>query len=143
VQRIQGPEQEPEETAQEVASNRLQGLLSSFSILQQDGRALIDQIRLSLHRMRSLRDQLQKHHNSGVKDSGDGSEGGRLKHFQIQYGLTPRETEVAALLMQGRSNTAIAAALQISTHTARHHTQRVLTKLGVHSRAEAGAKLRA
>jgi DNA-binding CsgD family transcriptional regulator len=32
--------------------------------------------------------------------------------------------------------------LGISAHTARHHTQRVLAKLKVHSRAEAGAKLR-
>jgi DNA-binding CsgD family transcriptional regulator len=49
---------------------------------------------------------------------------------------------VAAMLAQGRSNSAIAAALRISTHTARHHTQRVLAKLGVHSRAQAGAKVR-
>jgi hypothetical protein len=27
-------------------------------------------------------------------------------------------------------------------HTARHHTQRILSKLEVHSRGEAGAKLR-
>ena len=32
--------------------------------------------------------------------------------------------------------------LGISPHTARHHTQRVLDKLGVHSRAAAGARLR-
>ena len=46
------------------------------------------------------------------------------------------------LLAQGRSNVAIAKTLGISTHTARHHTQRVLAKMRVHSRAEAGAKLR-
>jgi DNA-binding NarL/FixJ family response regulator len=143
VQRMQDPEREPEDTAPEEASNRLQDLLASFSVLRQDGRALIDQIRLSLLEMRELRQQLQEHHNTAVRESGDGSGRGRLAYFQIQYGLTPRETEVAALLAQGRSNTAIATALQISSHTARHHTQRVLTKLGVHSRAEAGAKLRA
>ena len=59
-----------------------------------------------------------------------------------QYGFTGREAEVARLLAQGRRNSAIAAELGISAHTARHHTQRVLAKLGVHSRAEAGAKLR-
>jgi DNA-binding NarL/FixJ family response regulator len=58
------------------------------------------------------------------------------------YGLTEREIEVARLLAEGRRNTAIAGALGISPHTARHHTQRVLAKLGVHSRAEAGARLR-
>jgi len=59
-----------------------------------------------------------------------------------EYGLTEREVEVARLLAEGRRNIAIASALGISPHTARHHTQRVLAKLGVHSRAEAGAKLR-
>ena len=58
------------------------------------------------------------------------------------YGLTEREIEVAKLLAEGRRNTAIAGTLGISPHTARHHTQRVLAKLGVHSRAEAGARLR-
>jgi DNA-binding NarL/FixJ family response regulator len=56
--------------------------------------------------------------------------------------LTRREAEVAELLSQGRSNQAIARALNISEHTARHHTQRILSKLEVHSRGEAGAKLR-
>ena len=59
-----------------------------------------------------------------------------------QFGLTGREIEVARLLSEGRRNAAIAVTLGISPHTARHHTQRVLAKLGVHSRAEAGAKLR-
>jgi DNA-binding CsgD family transcriptional regulator len=62
--------------------------------------------------------------------------------LQDEYGLTPREVEVALLLSQGLSNSALARQLGISPHTARHHTQRVLGKLGVHSRAEAGARLR-
>ena len=53
-----------------------------------------------------------------------------------RYGLTAREEEVARLLLSGRSNEAIAQILQISAHTARHHTQRVLEKTGAHSRAE-------
>lgn len=58
------------------------------------------------------------------------------------YGLTERESDVARLLAEGRRNWAIATELGISPHTARHHTQRVLAKLGVHSRAEAVARLR-
>jgi DNA-binding NarL/FixJ family response regulator len=50
--------------------------------------------------------------------------------------------QVAMLLAEGRSNEDVAAALQVSPHTARHHTQHVLAKLGVHSRAQAGAKIR-
>jgi DNA-binding CsgD family transcriptional regulator len=60
-----------------------------------------------------------------------------------QFGLTQREAQVARLLSQGRSNQAIARDLEISEHTARHHTQRILAKLEVHSRGEAGAKIRA
>ncbi|HKT59307.1 MAG TPA: LuxR C-terminal-related transcriptional regulator [Gemmatimonadales bacterium] len=62
--------------------------------------------------------------------------------LQDEYGMTPREVEVAHLLSEGLSNSALARRLGISPHTARHHTQRVLGKLGVHSRAEAGARLR-
>jgi DNA-binding NarL/FixJ family response regulator len=59
-----------------------------------------------------------------------------------RYGLTRRELEVARLLARGKSNAVIADELRISGHTARHHTQRILSKLAVHSRSEAGAKLR-
>lgn len=140
MQRTQRPERAQDRTAPK-ASDRLQDLLSSFAILRQDGEILIDQIRMSLNEMRKLRQQLQEH-RSLTGRGGAGPRRGHLAYFQSKYDLTPRETEVADLLAQGRSNTAIAAALRISTHTARHHTQRVLTKLGVHSRAEAGAKLR-
>jgi DNA-binding CsgD family transcriptional regulator len=55
--------------------------------------------------------------------------------------LTAREAEVARLLALGRSNGAIAAALGISAHTARHHTESVMAKLGVRSRAAVAARL--
>jgi DNA-binding CsgD family transcriptional regulator len=64
------------------------------------------------------------------------------RHLQVEYGMTPREVEVAILLAEGCSNSIVARRLGISPHTARHHTQRVLGKLGVHSRSEAGALLR-
>jgi DNA-binding CsgD family transcriptional regulator len=52
-----------------------------------------------------------------------------------RYGLTLREIEVTRLLLRGESNREIADRLNISEHTARHHTERVLGKLGVRSRA--------
>jgi len=52
-----------------------------------------------------------------------------------RYGLTGREIEVTRLLLRGESNKEIADRLNISEHTARHHTERVLGKLGVRSRA--------
>ncbi|GLC25665.1 helix-turn-helix transcriptional regulator [Roseisolibacter agri] len=55
--------------------------------------------------------------------------------------LTPREAEVARLLARRATNTEVAAALGVSPHTARHHAQRVLEKLGLRSRRELGALL--
>jgi DNA-binding CsgD family transcriptional regulator len=60
-----------------------------------------------------------------------------------QYGLTARELQVAGLLAQGRSSAQVARELSFTVHTARRHTEHVLLKLGLHSRAEVGAKLRA
>jgi DNA-binding CsgD family transcriptional regulator len=56
--------------------------------------------------------------------------------LRMKYGLTPREIEVARLLASRRMTSEIAAALGISAHTARRHSERVLAKLGVHSRRE-------
>jgi hypothetical protein len=47
-----------------------------------------------------------------------------------RFGLTEREAEVAMLLADRRRNAEIARALGISVHTARHHIERVLLKLG-------------
>ena len=55
--------------------------------------------------------------------------------------LTAREMEVVHLLARGLSNTEVARRLGISSHTARRHTERVLFKLGVHSRAQVGARM--
>lgn len=53
--------------------------------------------------------------------------------------LTEREREVLYLLAQGCSNRELAARLTISELTAKTHVSRVLTKLGVSSRAQAAA----
>jgi DNA-binding CsgD family transcriptional regulator len=111
-------------TFQELRAQR-QALLASM-------RALVDE---ALSRSERLRDEWQTR-------APDGRGGSPALRLQDEYGMTPREVEVAQLLSEGLSNTAIARQLGISPHTARHHTQRVLAKLGVHSRAEAGARLR-
>jgi DNA-binding NarL/FixJ family response regulator len=53
--------------------------------------------------------------------------------------LTARESEVLHLLTEGLTNAEIGARLYISAKTAEHHVGRILTKLGVRTRAEAAA----
>jgi DNA-binding NarL/FixJ family response regulator len=48
---------------------------------------------------------------------------------------------VALLLALGRSNAAVAAELGTSERTARAHTEKVMLKLDVHSRAEVGFRV--
>jgi non-specific serine/threonine protein kinase len=54
-------------------------------------------------------------------------------------GLTPREWEVLALLVEGSSNRAVADRLLISTHTVVRHVANILTKLEATSRGQAVA----
>lgn len=51
--------------------------------------------------------------------------------------LTRREIEVLDAVADGLSTDEIAARLHISVNTARNHVQRILEKLGVHSRLQA------
>ncbi len=51
--------------------------------------------------------------------------------------FTPREYDVLVLLDQGMDTATIAAQLLIGTPTVRNHIQRILHKLGAHSRLEA------
>lgn len=119
--------------------DRVFALLTSFSSLRQNNRALVSQIRGSLNQLRELRRELSNRQPAGSRAGPNGTAEATLCS---RFGLTRREEEVATLLAQGRSNQAIAHELEISVHTARHHTQRILSKLEVHSRGEAGAKIR-
>lgn len=64
------------------------------------------------------------------------------RQLRERFGLTPREAEVALLLAERKTNREIADELVISPHTARRHTERVLGKLGIHSRRSVGDKVR-
>ncbi len=52
------------------------------------------------------------------------------------YGLTEREIDVLALIVQGKSNPQIAEDLVISLSTAKFHVSAILSKLGAKSRTE-------
>jgi DNA-binding response OmpR family regulator len=58
-----------------------------------------------------------------------------------RFGLTARQIAVARLLGEGCSNAEIAQRLSVSYFTARNHTEQVLSKLGVSTRAAVGAVL--
>src|SRR5438067_1220702 len=55
------------------------------------------------------------------------------------YGLTPRESEVLGLLVDGLSQREIAERLFLSSKTVGTHIQRVITKMGVRNRTQAVA----
>jgi DNA-binding NarL/FixJ family response regulator len=54
--------------------------------------------------------------------------------------LTPRESEILALLADGAANKEIASRLGISEHTAKFHVSSILNKLGATTRTEAVAR---
>ena len=53
--------------------------------------------------------------------------------------LTCRESDILTGLRRGETNTEIAKRLYLSPKTVEHHVSRVLSKLGVRTRAEAAA----
>jgi DNA-binding NarL/FixJ family response regulator len=55
-------------------------------------------------------------------------------------GLTTRQAQILYLVWEGRSNSEIALALQISEHTVRHHLEHLYARLGVTSRGAAAQR---
>ena len=58
-----------------------------------------------------------------------------------RFGLTARQVDVVRLLGEGHTNAEIAERLGVSFYTVRTHTEHILSKLGVSSRAAVGALL--
>jgi DNA-binding CsgD family transcriptional regulator len=57
------------------------------------------------------------------------------------YGLTPREREIAQLVLRGLSTAEISGALHISTNTVQDHCKAIFDKVGVSSRRELVAQI--
>jgi len=60
-----------------------------------------------------------------------------------RFSLTVREIEIVRGLAKGMSTKELAEACGISPHTARRHTEKVFTKLGVRNRAQIAPKINA
>jgi DNA-binding CsgD family transcriptional regulator len=89
---------------------------------------------LELDAARSVFEELGAAADLASVDSLTGSAESRPTH-----GLTARELEVLRLVATGKSNREIASALVISEHTVARHVQNIFRKIGVPSRAAAGA----
>jgi DNA-binding CsgD family transcriptional regulator len=65
------------------------------------------------------------------------------QELRIGFGLRGREPQVALLAAEGLSNVDIAQRLRLSAHTVRHYLERVLDRLGLHSRKALALRLMA
>lgn len=59
-----------------------------------------------------------------------------IGHMRERYGLTDREMEVAVLLLQGHSSSAIAEEIVVSEHTVKSHIRNIYGKTGVSGKLE-------
>ena len=66
----------------------------------------------------------------------EGSDLERIRRECLENGLSPRETEVAVLTLQGKKNLEIGEELFISLSTVKSHLSRVYEKTGTKTRAE-------
>ena len=56
------------------------------------------------------------------------------RELRVTFGLRGREPQIALLAAKGLSNADIAERLRLSAHTVRHYLERVLERLGLHTR---------
>jgi len=65
------------------------------------------------------------------------------QELRVAFGLKGREPQIALLAAEGLSNAAIAQRLRLSAHTVRHYLERVLDRLGLHTRKALALRLMA
>ena len=78
-------------------------------------------------------------HCDGLRPFTNGNGNGNGNDGPSTFNLSTREREILALLAEGKTQAQIATALVVSPKTVATHIQHLLSKLGVHSRAQAVA----
>ena len=121
-----------------VSKEAVSEVLERTSLLRQSHQATLSKVRRTLSQLRHRAAPAAEPRPARAALP----RGSSPRRLAREFHLTAREQEVAVLLAEGLSNAQVAEALRVSTHTARHHTESVLLKLGVHSRAAAGAVVR-
>ena len=122
------PQGEPYEHALALVDGATtDGLLAAVAVLDELGARAVAAL---------VRAQLRERGVSGGAPRAVGGDAGN------PAGLTARQLDVLALLVDGLSNADIAARLVISRKTADHHVSAILAKLAVRSRGEAVAAAR-
>jgi DNA-binding NarL/FixJ family response regulator len=79
------------------------------------------------------------HRGDQVVDDGGGAQ--QAPWPGAELGLTARQAEVVALLLQGMTNAEIAEALVVDVNTVKTHLRHIYKTLGVRSRSQVLAKL--
>ena len=75
-------------------------------------------------------------HVTAILPLQEGKESGDYGRLARHYKLTPKETEILALLAKGRNGTYIRDKLAISEHTVKFHLRNIYGKMGVKNRQE-------
>ncbi len=114
----------PHERALALAAGPEEALRESLAILEQLGAGPLGGI---------VRQRLRELGARGIP------RGPRASTRENPAGLTSREVQVLALLVQGHTNPELAERLHVSAKTVEHHVSSILEKLEVRSRTEAAA----
>jgi two-component system nitrate/nitrite response regulator NarL len=94
-------------------------------------------VTVAVETLRRVLDGQVVHKSRHQRSAAPPRQGQATDHERMLSLLTPREYEVLVLLRRGATTTGIASCMGVTYSTARSHIQRVLEKLGVHSRLEA------
>lgn len=108
-------------------------LLGALTLYKSESRG--DFSERDLYILKQLEPHLQNALSMG-KVPAEKESGEARRTLKYSYGITKKEMDIIALIVQGRSNAEIAAASRISQNTVKSHIANIFGKLGVKSRTQ-------